>query len=204
MKYKIVFGIAIPTIIILLLVFLGSLNIGFSIDKTYVNQLAFQDIFTEDYQLRKSIKIADITVDNDYFLGKRYELPRLGICLDDKEGNLARLNAGNLQYSEGEYNYNSNDFIFSESSYRSYPYYYGGRSEARNIEINANNKKIIRIFLQPSYEFNYLNYTQLLNKYGDYDSLLIFELSNNYNSYYYCNQLDQETLNKAIAIPIVK
>ena len=202
MKFKIIFGIIIPLLTIIVLVTLGSLNIGFSVKKDFVTKLTLKDIF-EESQLRNSIKIADITLENDYFLGKRYELPRLGICLDDKEGNLQRINAGNLQYSEGDYDYERGDFVY-QTSYKSYPYYYGGYNEARNIQIKANEKKSIRVFLQPSYEFGYKNYTQLLEQYGEYDALLIFEIGNKYTSYYDCSNIDQETLDKATAIPIGK
>lgn len=202
MKLKIILGIIIPLIIVITLTILGSLNIGFSVKKEFIDKLTFKDIFTENYQLRESIKIADITLENDYFLGRRYELPRLGICLDDKEGALQRINAGVLQYGEGDYDYEREDFLY-ETAYRTYPYYYG-YNEARNIQIKANGKKSVRVFLQPSYEFNYENYTQLLERYGDYNSLLVFEMGNKYKSYYYCSDIDQETLDKAIIIPIEK
>lgn len=203
MKFKIIFGIALPVIIIVILVILGSLDIGFSVKKKFIDKLSLQDIFTQDYQIKNAIKIADITLENNYFLGKRYDLPGLGICLDDIEGNHPRIEAGSLLYGEGQYNYEKGGFIYQETDmYRSYPYYGSNRAEAKNIQIGANEKKNIRIFLQPSYQFAYRNYTELIQQYKEYDSLLIFETDNNRNLYYACNDLDQETLDKAISIPI--
>lgn len=206
MKYKIIFGIILPLLLASTLIVLTTINAGFSVEKDFVNKLTYQDIFIdrENSQLRQTIKIADILIENDYFLGKRYELPPLGVCLNDKEGQLQRLNAGNLQYSEGEYNYETGDFVFSTERALAYPYYYDNYNrEEKNIQISAYSKKKIRLFLQPSYDFRYRNYTELLKQYGDYDALLIFEIDNN-DPYAYCNNLDQETLDKAIAIPLVK
>lgn len=201
MKYKIIFGIIIPLLLATTLIVLTSLNVGFGIEKNFIEKINLQDIFTDDYQIKNSIKIADIIIQNDYFLSRRYELPRLGICLDDKEGNSQRINAGNLQYGEGDYDYERGDFLY-QTTYKSYPYYYGGYNEARNIQINANEKKSIRIFLQPAYNFMYRNYTQLLEQYGNYDALLVVELGDKYD-YYNCADIDQSTLNKAIAIQIL-
>lgn len=199
MKYKIILGIIIPLLVIIILITLTTLNTGFSVKKNFVGKLSFEDVFQTDYQ-KSPIKIADITLENNYFLGMRYELPRLGICLDDKEGNKPRMSIGSLQYSEGDYNYEKSDFIYGTAVMRGYPYYYDTRTESRNIQIKANSKKNVRIFLRSNY-YNYGNYTELLEKYDDYDALLIFETENE-NQYYPCEQLDQETLDKATAIPI--
>ena len=207
MKYKIILGIILPLLLAIALIILASSNTGFSVKKDFLNKLTFQEVFgnSENYPPGQQLKIAEITIENNYFLGKRYELLPLGICLDDKEGQLPRLNAGNLQYNEGEYNYETGDFIFSTEKSLAYPYYYDSYNrEEKNIQISAYSKKKIRLFLQSSYNFGYRNYTELLKQYGNYDALLIFEINNKYNSYAYCNNLDQETLDKAIAIPIEK
>lgn len=195
MKFKIILGIIIPLLIIITLTLLGSLDIGFSVKEDYITRISLQDISSNN-QLRRSIKIADIYLENDYFLGKRYDLPRLGICLDDKEGKLQKINAGQLQYSEGEYSA-TRDPIFGEVQY-----YY--RGSERSIQIDANGKKIVRIFLEPSYEFQYKNYTELLAQYKDYDSLVVYELKNDgpYYNYNECYNLDQEAVEKAIRIPL--
>ena len=203
MKFKIIFGIALPLLVVVLLVVLTSMNIGFSVKKDFINSVNFKEVFVSDYSSGTTFKIAEIIVENDYFLGKRYDLPNFGICFDDKEGKRERLNAGNLQYNEGDYNYEKGGFVYGKEM-MAYPYYGRGYRESRNIEIGANGKKSIRLFLQPSYNYRYGgNYSEILEQYGDYDSLLIFELKDE-QGYYYCSQIDQGTLEGAVAISITK
>jgi hypothetical membrane protein len=70
MKYKIIFGIAIPLFVIVALTIIASIDAGFSIDENYISELSLSTIYNEG-KLPSAIKIADINIENDYFLGKR-------------------------------------------------------------------------------------------------------------------------------------
>ncbi len=208
MKGKIIFGIIIPALIVVTLAVLGSLG-ELKIDRKFVSQLTFQDIL-RDQSIAESIKIGDLFLENNYFLSKRADLPRLGACLIDKEGdeggNMQRVDVGQIQYNEGEYTPSESGVqrVLEPYPQGYYGDYYGGG--ARSVELQPGQKKKITIFLLPSYNFKYSNYggnmnlSELNKRYGGYDEVLVFES----NGQYSCFNVPQETLEKGERIVLVK
>jgi hypothetical protein len=197
MRWKIILGIFLPLVIIINLAILGTLNINFTVDENYVNSISLEEI-TSSGSITKTVKLADITLDNDYFLSKRYSLPPLGACLIDNEGTKQNLNAGIVEYSEGNYDPLNGEPIFETYSYRS--------SKGRSIQIGSHEQKKINIFLTPAYNFKNKKQEQILNDYGNFDSLLIFEIDNSpfgRNYFTSCTRIDQQTINNAKRIPLV-
>ena len=201
MNIKLIVGIIVPVLIILSLVFLSSSNIGFSIEKETEKFIKFDSLFTtqSSYQAKGSIPIQTITLKNDYFLGKRFDLPRLIACLNDKESKKQRESL-TIRYSEGNYEPSSDIPIFSELSYDYY-----SNSAQQNVQIPAKGKKQIKILLEPKYVYNYNN-ENYLESYKEYDEVLLVEAKRNseysYYSYNSCSDLDSTQLDDAVHIAI--
>lgn len=193
MKIKIILGIILPLILILGLAILGSVDVGFSVEKQFVHQITIKDVFSEK-QLKNTIKLGDINIENQYFLGKRYDLKPLTACLIDKENVKQRMNAGSVSYSEGDYN---------PTEVVVYNYY--NTKQERSVEIPANGKKTISIYLNPSYAY-YQNYSQLLEQYKDYDEIVLVEQKpQKFGSYYNqdCYSFQQADIDSGINIPLI-
>ncbi len=204
MKLKIILGIIIPVIIILVLAILGSLDIGFKAEHVYDKQLTLSDMFSEG-NLRQHIKIGEIRITNDYFMSKRYNLPRLKACLVDKEAGKQIIDAANVFYSEGDYTYN-NDII--------YPDYYGRSGVPQSVQIESNGNKTVYVYLQPTINVNYYDYNnpndpkststvqqRLLQQYGEYDEIVLIEQEKNYQNYN-CYNFDQSQIQKSVHISL--
>ena len=181
MKFKIIFGVIIPLLLMLVLAILGSSDEGFSLKKKFVESISTKEVIYND-QLRNTIKIGDITLKNDYFLGKRSSLKPLIACLIDKEKVKQNLNAGSVFYSEGDYESGSDSLIN-----------YNSNSQERSVEIPAHGSKKVYVYITPSYAY-YANYSELLEQYKDYDELVVLEQKKSndyYNSYADCYGLQE-------------
>ena len=202
MNYKIVLGVIIPLLIIVGLTVISSLDIGFTVQETYIEEISLSEIY-QSGQLLSTIKIADISITNDYFLGKRYSLPDLRACVDDIEGSKSRLNAGSLKYSEGEYDPNLGKYAYGDLINYPSTNTYGSR---RSVEIGSNSEKKIRIYLEPSSQFRYKTLDELTTLYGDYDRLMIYKASDTSSSksisYYGCTGLNDEALQTVVYITL--
>jgi hypothetical protein len=203
MNAKIVLGIIIPAVIIIILTIISSLDIGFSAQNTYTHDLDFDDIFTNS-QVRNSIEIGKVTITNDYFLPKRYDLPAITACLVDEDKEKQIQDVGSVSYSEGD----------SESYGSTDLYYYGGsNNNPTSVEIGAHEKKTVRLYLYPTsintYDYSNLNKTEeeiVLETYGDYDSLILIEGSKSTSPYGYgyasCYSFSQSELDDGIKISL--
>ncbi|PIN93565.1 hypothetical protein COU54_02700 [Candidatus Pacearchaeota archaeon CG10_big_fil_rev_8_21_14_0_10_31_24] len=196
MKFKLIFGIAIPVIIIIVLAILGSSNSGFSLDQKYIDKIAVADVYYND-QLRNSVFIGNITMQNDYFLGKRHSLPILTACLIDSQDINSPLDAGTVFYSEGDMDYSPN----SLTGYMNYDMGYGNYDQIVSIDLPANSEKIVKVYLNPNYAY-YQDNSQLLEYYKPYEELVIMKLDSNYYSRgcYAAQKVDFEN---GIHIPLI-
>lgn len=199
MKLKIVLGIIIPVIVILVLAILGSLNIGFKAEYDYEKQLTLNDMFSEG-NLRQHVKVGEIRITNDYFMSKRYNLPRLKACLVDKEAGKQIVDAANVFYSEGDYTYNK-DII--------YPDYYERSGVPQSVQVSSNGNKTVYIYLQPTLYTNYYDpdspgltpQQRLIQEYGEYDEIVLIEQEKNYQ-HYNCYNFDQSQIAKGAHISL--
>jgi hypothetical protein len=191
MKWKIIIGIVIPAMLVVFIAILGSLNIGFKVAENFSNELSLQELF-KDNQLRQAIRIADITLVNEYFLSKRYNLPPRIACLIDNDKVKGPLDAGTLEYSEGDLSPNEDLNPFGS-------YNYGERS----VQVKSGEAKVVSLFIRPSYVFGRGSYEELVENYADYDELIIAErVSKSRYDYYSCSSLNQAALDDAIHIRI--
>ncbi|MFH1425159.1 MAG: hypothetical protein ABIG28_00300 [archaeon] len=189
MKLKIVCGIIIPSVIVILLAILGSLEIGFSVEEDFIDEVFVSDLF-QNGQIADSVKIADIYIENDYLFGKRYELKELGACLIDEDGGLGPIEAGYV-------NYNSGDLSPVGELVR-----YG--SSGKSVEVDAYGSKKISVYISPSYVFQAKNYSTLVEEYGRYDSLIIFQRESSIygTGSYGCRNVNQDVIDEAVKIEL--
>lgn len=192
MKFKLIFGIAIPALLIIALAIVASIG-EVTQKNNYIKDIKISEIMT-DSNIQTSIKIADIKLTNDNILPKRHELPNLGACLVDNEGNKQKIEAGNLVYSEGGYDYDIDPF---ES-----------RRRYRSVEVKSNDELTIYIHLTPSNYLRNKDYNELLEQYSDYDELIVYE-NDDSSAYGYgrtisCYNLGQEKINESIHIKLIK
>jgi len=140
--------------------------------------------------LSKTVKIGEIILTNEHFLAKRSDLPNLGACLVDEDWSSRPLDAGNVVYSEGDFGPDSE-------------FYYDNNNE-RSIEIGAREEETVRVYIEPSYIFQRQNYSELVEAYGSYDNLVVYEKEKN-RGYYYdqCGSLDESVLEEGVKIDLV-
>jgi len=196
MNIKLAVGILLPLALILFLVILSISNIGFSLEKQNVDSVQFSSLFVDKNSPKNNnIPIQTITITNDFFLPKRYELPRLIVCLNDKEG-IKPIQNIRVKYREGFYSRGSDvpifDEIFFDYNYR----------PKQSIELPAESKKQIKILVEPKYLYNY---GAGIESYKEYDELLLIESKDSSRySYKSCQNLESEDIDSATHIPILK
>lgn len=213
MNLKLVFGIVIPLIIIILLAGLSNLNIGFSVQKDTSTSLNLADLFTNTSQVLPNIPVQTITLNNDFFLPRQYELPRYIACLNDQQAKVQRYDM-QIIYSEGKLIPGNNIPIFYDLVYDYYS------SSRKSVELSSNSMKQVKVSAQPiniyySYYYPYKDprikvvppiteYENKVLQYESYDELLLLEISSTQYYYNRCQELSSEELDKAIHIPIIK
>lgn len=201
MKLKLIFGVAIPALIIVLLTILSSLDVGFSVHKEFAKKLTIDDIFVNS-TLRNQIEVGEVVLTNGYFMPKRYELPGTYACLVDNDKVKQSQNAGYLTYSEGDSQYPGNNY------YDSYYYYNYNQRSGTSVEIGSNAEKRVKIYLHPegisaySYDSTKTQQELLLDNYGDYDVLVFIENSDKPTYYNDCYSLTQSQIDAARKISL--
>ena len=178
-----------------ILVILSTANIGFSLEKQDINSVQFSSLFVDKNSPKNNIPIQTITITNDFFLPKRYELPRPIVCLNDKEG-IKEIQNIQVKYNEGSYTRGSNVPIFDEIFF-DYNYY-----SKQSIELPAESKKQVKILVEPKYLYNY---DTEIDSYREYDELLLIESKDSSRySYNSCQSLESKEMDSATHIIIAK
>jgi hypothetical protein len=194
-KIKLFFGILIPLVIIITLAVISNMGDSIKVSKQTVNYVILNELFTNDSKYYdKNIILQNITLQNDYFLPRKYALPMVIVCLNDKEGSKGRMSLS-ARYSEGTYNYNYNRYLFDDIFFGFDSYYYNNRA----IELPTNGKKMIKISVQPQYRYN----TQDDYLKG-YDEILIVETNNNKGYYSYCDNIEASEFDNAVHVNLIE
>ena len=183
MNTKLIFGVIIPVVIILLLVGLYHANIGFSIEEETVPELKLNDLFVKKYQDARYISIDTIIIHNDFFLSKRYELPRYLACLI-KNGDTPGASLS-LQYDHSDTARGRPYEFFDQLliPYQDNPY-------QESVEVSAYGKKQVNVLIQ-----------QRVSR-EEYDSLLLVPLSDQ-DGYGSCYNLDPDKYKNVKTIALV-
>jgi hypothetical protein len=195
MELKIILGIVVPLSIMIIIGIFGGLNFG-TTNSIFVKDISVQNLF-QGNNLKDRIKIGELQIDNKHIISKRYDLDILGACLRDNDGVKQMVDAGLVEYSEGDIIPNN---PYSTSNYLD-----------KSVLVNANSKKTLGILLRPAYSYNSKTQDVLLREYKDYDELIIYEkkYTNSRSVYgslsltFSCYSLDSETVNNAKHIPLV-
>ncbi|MDP7196481.1 MAG: hypothetical protein QF864_09855 [SAR202 cluster bacterium] len=195
MNIKLTLGIFLPLALILFLVILSTANIGFSLEKQDITSVQFSSLFVDKNSPKNNIPIQTITITNDFFLSKRYELPKLIVCLNDK-GGIKEIQNIQVKYNEGSYARGSNAPIFDEIFF---DYNYNSK---QSIELPAESKKQVKILVEPKYLYNY---DTEIDSYKEYDELLLIESKDtSIYSYNSCRNLESKEMDSATHILIAK
>ena len=193
MKYKVIFGIVIPVVVIIVITILAGSGIGFESKEKFLNEIFYKDLF-EGSDLKNTINVGSIDLKNGNVLTRRHTLPARSACLVDNDGVKRIIEAGSIEYSEG-------DMAYAEDYYRA--------SKDKSVEIPSNSEKTVQIYLNPNYNFRNKPYAELIEQYGDYDAIVIFEREQ-YSRYSYdrrytsCSNLDADAIKESVQIPLVK
>jgi hypothetical protein len=200
MKARTIFGIGLPILISLVLIVLSLSGSGFAVDVQPVESVKFDSLFTEEKKVGNSVLIETITVTNDYFMPRRYEIPNLVACLHDNEDEMELITLGvdfsGVSTRSGSLASGVAD-IFVESSYE------------KSVELEAHSVKTMDAHLNWK---SYYNYNKELDDYRSYDELVVIESKEKrkgryYYSYMassYCDELSDDELNEGVRIPLVK
>lgn len=202
MNVKLFIGVIIPSIIATVLITLSSFDIGFSVEKKNINSVHFYSLFVSQNQKQSNVPVQTINITNSFLFSKRFELPKLIACLNDKEGIKPREYL-QVIYSEGSYSSGSEIPIFEEIFYDPYDY-----SSTQVVEISTSDKKQIHALIQPKiiYDYSYNNdnyYQQTIESYSQYDEILLIEsMQDTRYLYNYCQNLESKELDSAVHINI--
>lgn len=181
---KLLLGIIIPFMAILSLVVLSvtTAETGISFSEETEESVRF------DKTHNSRTHIYTRTITNDFFMPKKYELPKLIFCLNDKQMK-ERPRMPSISYEEGFYEKNSELPVFNKGQKN-----YNIFSDI-NIELPANSKKQIKFFV---------NFDYLLNREesNDYEILLIKDARSN-SGYDPCSNLNSEEFESATHIEII-
>jgi len=200
MKFKIIFGIILPVLIILSITILGSLGPGFDVKENFDSTIAAKEVFKQNYG-STAIRIGEIKITNDYFLPKRYEAGSFLVCAYDKENTRPIKMIGALFYNEGEFSENLRSADISSLQYSSMPYgYYNGyRNYKTSIELDPKESKTLQVYLS-SNDYYYDYNTKNSNR--DYDQLLVVRQTQ--NAKLSCESLSSENIASALKIDIIQ
>jgi hypothetical protein len=195
MDRRLLFGVVLPLLFIFVLVLLGNASIGFSVERETEKSVQFDSLFVSQSHLKSNVPIQTVTLNNDFFMPRKFELPRLVICLNDKEGNKAKENI-RVKYSEGTYTKGSDVPIFDEIFFDYYSY------SRHSIELLPYSKKQVQISVEPK---SLYDYDKAINTYKVYDELLLIELKDGPRYLYnVCGDLGTEELDSAVHITILE
>ncbi len=208
MNFKLIVGIFVPLLIIITLIILGSSKIGFSISEENAESVAFSSVFPQLGGSQEEVVIQTITITNDFFLPRRYELSRVAVCFRDKENpHQGRRDYLEVQYSEGTYLPQSDVPVFNKLLVKSWRSASSGNIDiATSIELPRMSKKKIKIILIPKEFYVSKNSTSVIQQilpYKNYEELLLIKPQNNARHSYLCENLGNDELNSAIHIPII-
>lgn len=192
MKKKFLFGIVIPLIIVVLLVAVGSTGIGFSVRKQAEQSVDYHTLVAA----QESVLVQTITLTNTFFIPKRYELPGIILCLNDKDGAKPRKELG-VSYSEVSRRLDSPTPIL-DGLFFDYEY-----SVKQGIDIPSKNVKEVKVFAH----LNAFSYDDA-ESYSGYDEVLLVVMEGNRKQSYgfygdACERLESSDLEKAEHIPII-
>ena len=193
MKYRLIFGVSIPLIIIIALSIIASL--GEIEVKEEFPDLSIAKIFEEN-QIKSSIEIGSLLLSNKNNFAKRYEAQEMIPCLYDVDEKKGSMLAGTLSYSRGERESYSNPYTSQKYNYES-------------VKVSPGEELSMRIFIDLAYQFTRnRTYEYLSEQYSDYEELILFEVekpgiySNSYQRKN-CYNINDDILDESIRIKLV-
>ena len=188
LNLKILFGIAVPLIILFTLVFLSTSNIGSNIEFKPVDSINFNSLF--DTVGGNKVVLANLVVTNNFFLPRAIEAIKYRACFySTKLGSVSNREVYLYYTSSKSQNYYQDDFL--GGSYRS-------TYNDVNIEVGKNSKREVELYLNTIYD----SYNDQKKYYVDYDKILLFEYEKNRYEYDFCSKVSKEDIKNAVSIDL--
>jgi len=190
-KIKLFIGIFIPLIIVIFLAVLSMSDIGYHVEKETKVSVNYGEVIQNTSSSRK-VLIQTISLNNDFFLPRKFELPGIVACLNDKDNIRARESLV-VEYSEGEYLQGRG---LLEEVFLPYT-----STQKKTIDIKSNTKKQVKVYVTSKYV-----YGSRINSYQDFDEILLVEVkgdSNFLRIYSYCQRLTADDLVDAVHISLI-
>lgn len=192
MKLKLLLGITLPLIVVILLVVLSTNNVGLSVETETSDFVNLRDL--KMYTKQDRLPVQKMNITNDYFLPRKYILPRMAACLNDKEGHKS-MKELKIMYSEGTYTEESIAPIFSDI----FMEYEIGEGNA--VDLSPRSKKHIKLYVK-THVSTWESFT-----FEGYDELLLIDIGDSPDGSFYwyriCDRIESKELAKAVRLPIV-
>jgi len=190
MNLKIALGVILPLVLLVFLTILGVSNIGISSESEIIvdNISSSSLIMPRRATSEDKIPIKKITITNDFFMPRKYELPDILVCLNDN----------------GEKGPVTISTIYKDKRLKSIEYMDPKIIRDNMVDIPRNSEKEIKLYIEPKYIYNY---EYEISQYLKYNELVILEKENielDYPSSIICEYLDSKDIEKSTRIPIVK
>ncbi|MEK6852941.1 MAG: hypothetical protein AABX59_03615, partial [Nanoarchaeota archaeon] len=137
MSYRLIIA-AIAFILVIVLVILGGSGIGLKVEEDTIDSVKYEDIFSNQTQdLRKSVVLQTIKIENNFFMPQAYELPQLIVCADGSE----------LYY----YTYQGKSISPGVYDPSVFPFFEPPYSNSEFVNLGPYKSENIVVVLQPSY-----------------------------------------------------
>lgn len=192
MNKRLLFGILIPLVLAIVLVILSISGVGLSVSETTTPTLD-KSLFLENSSGNGYTLVQTISVNNNFFLGRKFEIPYYRACLMDTEGVIGPRSAS-LKYSRGTRHRTPNVPILDEVLMDF------DRYTSRIIDLGPHEEKTVQIKINGKYSY-YEKYEERQRELTHYDKVFLY--ADQSNSYRYCDSLDEDTLKDGIFIPLV-
>ena len=161
MNTKLILGIGIPSLIILILITLSTVQTGFVVEEKLANSISMKDISGNS----QGKTLLTVTVTNNYFLPRSYALPQLVACLYDSSGK----NQGQNVYARWA---TINNILYPGADILLYPSQ--DRTDVSGLDLAPNDKKSVYFYTTSFYSSNIWRYDKLIlvenNAMTNYDS----------------------------------
>ncbi len=194
MNIKLALGVFLPLILILFLAIASSSQAGFSVETELAPSINKSSLLTDSNTPRNNVHVKTISIDNDFFMPRTYELPQILLCLEDSQNRVEREQL-TFSYSESSTRRNIRGIVDQELLLSPY------RTTARTL---------IQV---PSYSQTHVDIVAQSNRirtmggqanYYLYDNLAIYEIKTDRRRFISCSSSFSDLNIKSVKIiPLV-
>lgn len=157
MEKKFMWGVVVPGILIILLVFLSGSGIGYNVEESFVNSLDKNSIISEKYSNEKLL-VKEIKIRNDFFLPRKIELTRTIACLSEQELDIRGATSFQTVYESADN-----------------PLFRDGFYDDTGVDIAPYESKTVKIYIKPSKFYPSVEGENITDQYSEINSITWLE-----------------------------